>query len=349
MKKQIFGTMPDGRAIELFTLNSSNLEVQIMTYGAAITSLRAPDRARNPDDVVLGFSDLSGYVASHSSKSPAYFGSTIGRYGNRIAHAKFPLDGKQFTLSKNNGENSLHGGPGGFHNVVFEAEPIANGVAFHYLSKDGEEGYPGNLSFEVRYELSANELAIHYRATTDKPTVLNPTNHSFFNLAGAENGTILSHQLKLFAARFTPVDQSLIPTGEIRAVARTPFDFGRFTAIGERIHQGDAQLRRGHGYDHNFVLDDESENLKQAAALHDPASGRAMEVWTTEPAIQFYSGNFLDGSVKGKNDISYERHAGLCLETQHYPDSPNHPEFPSTTLRPGQTFRSTTIYRFSAQ
>jgi aldose 1-epimerase len=341
--------MPDGRTIELYTLKSSCLEIQIMTYGAAIISLRAPDRAGNSDDVVLGFPDLPGYAASHSSNAPAYFGSTIGRYGNRIAHAKFALDGKQFTLSKNNGENSLHGGPGGFHNVVFEAEPARNGVAFRYLSKDGEEGYPGNLSFEVRYELCGSDLKIHYRATTDKPTVLNPTNHSFFNLAGAGSGTILSHHLKLFASHFTPVDPALIPTGEIRTVTGTPLDFGNWTAIGERIHLDDEQLRRGNGYDHNFVLDDASENLKQAAALHDPAGGRVMEVWTTEPAIQFYSGNFLDGTAKGKNAVLYARHAGLCLEAQHFPDSPNHPNFPSTSLRPGQTFQSTTIYRFSTR
>ena len=349
VNKQNFGTMPDGKSVELYTLKSPTLDAQIMTYGAAIVSLRVPDRDGKADDIVLGFPNLSGYVANHSSKAPVFFGTAIGRYGNRIAHAKFSLDGKEFTLSKNDGDNSLHGGPGGFHNVVFEAEPFTNGVALHYVSKDGDEGYPGNLSMDVRYVLSGADLMIHYHATTDKPTVLNPTNHSYFNLAGAGNGTILSHQLKLFASRFTPVDSALIPTGELRAVARTPFDFGKLTAIGQRIHEDEEQLHKGHGYDHNFVLDDESQNLKQAAELYDPFTGRVMEVWTSEPAIQFYCGNFLDGTIKGKNRVSYPRHAGLCLETQHFPDSPNHPDFPSTLLRPGQTFQSTTIYRFTTR
>lgn len=349
MNKELFGNMPDGRAIELYTLKSPQIEARIMTYGAGITSLRVPDRAGERTDLVLGFPDLKGYIQNHSSAAPFFFGTAVGRYANRIAEAGFSLDGKRFTLAKNNGENTLHGGARGFHDVVWEAELIPDGVALRYLSRDGEEGFPGNLSVTIRYILVQAELQIEYLATTDRPTVVNLTNHSYFNLSGAGNGTVLAHRLRLFASRFTPVDASLIPTGELRHVDRTPFDFRTARAVGDGIDAGDEQLRLGHGYDHNFVLDDSSTQLKEAARLHDPASGRTLGILTTEPAIQFYSGNFLDGSSHGKNGVAYTKHAGLCLETQHYPDSPNHPEFPSTILRPGQTFYSLTIYRFSAQ
>jgi aldose 1-epimerase len=349
VSKEFFGNMPDGTTIDLYTLKSSPIEARIMAYGAGIVSLRAPDRTGELRDIVLGFPDLKGYVENHSSSAPWFFGSVIGRYANRIARASFSLDGKGFTLARNNGENILHGGPGGFHNVVWDAELIRDGVAFHYFSKDGEEGFPGNLSVTVRYTLVQAELQIEYLATTDRPTVVNLTNHSYFNLSGAgRGGTILSHRLRLFGSRFTPIDSGLIPTGELWPVDGSPFDFRAPTAIGERIGADDEQLRFGNGYDHNFVLDDSSAELKQAAELHDPASGRTVEIWTTEPAIQFYSGNFLDGRSHGKNGVAYAKHAGLCLETQHYPDSPNHPEFPSTMLRPGQTFHSLTVYRFSA-
>jgi aldose 1-epimerase len=350
VSKEFFGNMPDGTTIDLYTLKSSPIEARVMNYGAGIVSLRVPDRTGELRDIVLGFPDLKGYVQNHSSSAPRFFGSVIGRYANRIARASFSLDGKRFTLARNNGENILHGGPGGFHNVVWDAELARDGVAFHYLSKDGQEGFPGNLSVTVRYTLLQAELQIEYLATTDRPTVVNLTNHSYFNLSGAgSGGTILSHRLRLFGSRFTPVDSSLIPTGELRRVDSSPFDFRTATAIRDRIDADDEQLRFGHGYDHNFVLDDSSAELKQAAELHDPASGRTLEIWTTEPAIQFYSGNFLDGRSHGKNGVAYAKHAGLCLETQHYPDSPNHPEFPSTILRPGQTFNSLTTYRFSAR
>ena len=346
MNKQLFGRMPDGTPVELFNVKSGEIEAQFMAFGAGIVSLRVPDRSYVVDDIVLGFSDLAGYVRNHGSKAPFFFGSSVGRYANRIAHARFSLDGHQYTLFKNNGDHSLHGGPGGFYNVLWEAEPAENGVVFHYLSKDGEEGFPGNLRATVRYTLTPEELKIEYLATSDKTTVLNFTNHAYLNLAGPARGTILSHRLKLFASRFTPVDAGLIPTGELRSVAGTPLDFRHSTEIGARIDAKDEQLRLGHGYDHNFVLDDGSPNLKPAAELHDPSSGRLLEIWTTEPAIQFYSGNFLDGSVHGRNGVAYPKHSGLCLETQHFPDSPNHPEFPSTVLRPGETFRSSTVLKF---
>ena len=317
-----------------------------MAYGAGIVSLRVPDRAGRLDDVVLNLPGLAGYVQNHRSKAPIFLGSTIGRYANRIALARFLLDGKEYTLAKNNGEHSLHGGPGGFYNLVWDVEPVERGIAFRYLSRDGEEGFPGNLKTAVRYTLSGGDLSIEYSASSDKATVLNLTNHAYFNLSGVGRGTILSHRLRLLASHFTPVDAGLIPTGELRSVAGTPFDFRHSTAIGERIDVNDEQLRLGHGYDHNFVLEEDSARLKPAAELHDPLSGRLLEIWTTEPAIQFYSGNFLDGSTRGKNGVAYSKHSGLCLETQHFPDSPNHPEFPSTVLRPGETFRSLTVLKF---
>jgi aldose 1-epimerase len=349
VSKQSFGRLPEGQVVDLYTLKSEKLEAQVSSYGAALIVLRTPDRSGNWEDIVIGPQDLSSHVANHRSKGPIFFGALIGRYANRIAQGEFSLDGKSYTLAKNDGDNSLHGGPGGFHNVVWQSEPVTNGVAFRYLSKDGEEGYPGNLSVTVRYTVAGADLKIEYQATTDKPTVLNLTNHAYFNMAGAGRGTVLAHQLKLFASRFTPGDAHLIPTGEIRSVARTPLDFRKSTTVGDRINSDDELIRLAHGYDHNFVIDEPGAKLKRAAEMYEPLTGRVMEVWTTEPAIQFYTGNFLDGTFKGKNGVTYGKREGFCLETQHYPDSPNHPEFPSTVLRPGQSFQSQTIYRFSAR
>ena len=347
--KQLFGTMPDGQPIELYTLKNDHLEADLISYGAAIVCLRAPDRSGRRENIVLGFSDLDSYVQNHRSEAPFFFGSTIGRYANRIANARLTLDGSQYTLPANNGPHCLHGGPSGFYNVVWKAEPAQDALDFHYLSKDGDGGFPGALQTTVRFTLSGSELQIEYQASTDKPTVLNLTNHAYFNLSGTGRGPILRHHLKLFAASFTPVDSRTIPTGEIRPVAGTALDFRQSTPIGSRLHSSDRQLQLGKGYDHNFVLDDSSRNLKPAAELFDPVTGRVLEVLTTEPAIQFYSGNYLDGSACGQSGEPYTQHTGLCLETQHFPDSPNHPNFPSTVLRPGETFRSTTIYRFSTR
>jgi aldose 1-epimerase len=349
MQNELFGNMPEGAPIDVYRLKNDFIEGEFISYGAAIVSLCTPDRSGHRENVLLGFPGLDGYVKNNRSNSPTFFGSTIGRYANRIANARFSLNGHAYKLPKNNGQHLLHGGPGGFYNVVWNAEPIENGVAFHYLSKDGDQGFPGALTATVRYTLFGPDLHIAYHASTDKTTVLNLTNHAYFNLAGAGRGSILAHQLKIHAARFTPVDAGTIPTGELRSVAGTPFDFLQPTAVGQRINDCNEQLTLGKGYDHNFVLDDPSANLKPAAELHDPASGRKLEVLTTEPAIQFYSGNYLDGTARGKTGEPYSKHSGLCLETQHYPDSPNQPDFPSTVLRPGEIFQSTTIYRFSAR
>jgi aldose 1-epimerase len=346
---KLFGRMTDGTPIELYRLKSERIEVQCMAYGAGIVSLRVPDRSGRWEDVVLGFDELDSYAQDHRSKSPSFLGSTVGRYANRIAGARFSLEGKEYTLAKNNGENSLHGGPGGFYNVIWKAEEIENGVAFHYLSKDGDEGFPGKLTSTVRYTLNEADLQIEYFASTDRTTVVNLTNHSYFNLAGAGRGPILSHRLKLCASRFTPTDAGMIPTGELRSVAGTPLDFRDATAIGKRIDASEQQLRLAQGYDHNFVLDDSSGNLKLAAELHHPLSGRVLETWTTEPGIQFYSGNYLNGTLRGKGGVRYGKYSGLCLETQHFPDSPNQPGFPSTVLKAGETFHSLTIYRFSTR
>lgn len=349
METELFGRMPDGRPIELYRLKNPKMEAEFMSYGAGIISLTLPDRTGERQNVVLGFNSLDDYVENHRSKAPFFFGSTIGRYANRIANAHFALDGQAYLLAKNNGPHSLHGGPGGFYNVVWNAQPIENGISFHYLSKDGEEGFPGNLSITVRFVLGGADLKIEYLASTHKTTVVNLTNHAYFNLAGAGYPSILSHELKLFASQFTPVDSGTIPTGEIRSVAGSALDFRQANAIGERIHDRDEQLKVANGYDHNFVLDDSSNQLKLAAEVYEPTSGRVLEVLTTEPAIQFYSGNYLGGSARGKSGEPYVKHSGLCLETQHFPDSPNHANFPSTVLRAGETFHSVTIYRFSTR
>lgn len=344
---QPFGKMPDGTAVEIFALSDGPYEARITNYGGVVVSLKAPDRNGKSADVVLGFDDLNGYEANFNSPSPAFFGAIIGRYGNRIGHGSFTLDGKKYSLPLNNGENTLHGGPHGFNNVVWKAKPITNGVELTYLSKDGEAGYPGNLSAVVRYTLVKGDLRIEYSATTDKDTVVNLTNHSYFNLAG--QGDILNHQLTLHASRFTPVDAGLIPTGELKSVEGTPFDFRKATAIGARINADDEQLHRGRGYDHNWVLDSGGGKLTEAAEVYDAGSGRVLKVLTDQPGIQFYSGNFLDGSIKGKGGKPDELHAALCLETQHFPDSPNHPDFPTTELKTGARYHTVTVYSFSTR
>ena len=343
VRKELFGRLPDGTAVDIYTLtNKAGLEARIMTYGAILVSLKTPDRAGALADVNLGFDSLEGYLGTHP-----YFGAIIGRYGNRIAKARFTLDGAEYRLAVNNNENTLHGGLKGFDKVVWTAEPVRGeksaGLKLTYLSKDGEEGYPGNLAVTVVYTLTdADELEIRYEATTDKPTVLNLTNHAYWNLKGEGHGDILGHVLRLEADRITAVDSpvNLIPTGEIAPVAGTPFDFTAPHAIGERI-----ALVEG-GYDHNFVLRSGGGTLALAARVEEPVSGRVMEVWTDQPAIQLYTGNFLDGSVVGKGGKAYMKHSAFCLETQHFPDSPNHPNFPSTVLRPGETFRSVSVYKF---
>lgn len=346
VRREPFGTTPDGQAVELITLtNAHGTELRAMTRGATITHLRVQDRSGALGDVVLGYDSLSGYLAS----SP-YFGAVVGRYGNRIAGGRFLLDGEAYTLATNNGPNHLHGGVLGFDKVNWRAETFeregARGVTFRYVSRDGEEGYPGTLTAAVTYTLTdSNEVDIAYEATTDRATPVNLTQHSYFNLAGT--GDILGHELMLVADRFTPVDSTLIPAGELAVVAGTPFDFTSAHAIGERIGADNEQLRFGGGYDHNFVLNRADTGLVLAARLRDPTTGRVLEIRTTEPGIQFYSGNFLDGSITGKGGIVYRHRNGLCLETQHFPDSPNKPAFPGTILEPGQTYRSRTLWTFA--
>jgi aldose 1-epimerase len=348
--RQPFGKTADGQAVELYTLtNASGMVAKIMTYGGTVVSLSVPDRNKKMGDVVLGYDTLDGYLQNNP-----FFGAIIGRYGNRIAKGRFTLNGKEYKLAQNNGENHLHGGLKGFDKVVWKAREVksAEGPALEltYLSKDGEEGYPGNLSVTVTYTLTnKNELKIDYAATTDQDTVINLTNHSYFNLAGAGTGDILNHVIMINADRFTPVDETLIPTGELRSVKGTPFDFTTPTAIGARIDQKDEQLIFGKGYDHNFVLNKTGERLSLAARVYEPTSGRVMEVYTTQPGMQFYTGNFLDGTITGKSGKVYPRRSGFCLETQHFPDSPNKPGFPSTVLKPGQKYAQTTIYKFAVK
>jgi aldose 1-epimerase len=343
-----FGTAPDGHAVGVFTLtNTHGVEVRVMTYGGIILSIKVPDRDGKLGDVVLGYDSLADYV-----RSSPYFGAIVGRYGNRIAHAQFALDGKTYTLAANNGPNALHGGLKGFDKVVWQATTLQNGdtmgVVLAYTSPDGDQGYPGALAAQVTYMLTdANELVVEYHATTDKATPINLTNHSYFNLAGAGKGDILGHILTLAADSITPVDSTLIPTGVIASVAGTPFDFRSATAIGARIDAQDHQIKNGGGYDHNFVLNRAEQQLKHFAHVVEPTTGRTLDVSTTEPGVQFYTGNFLDGSNVGKGGIPYKKRFGFCLETQHFPDSPNHPNFPSTILRPGATYDSRTVFAFS--
>jgi aldose 1-epimerase len=346
IERKPFGTTAAGAPAELFTLKRDGAPVVTITnQGGHIVSIVAVDRSGKAADVALGFPDLAGY-----EKAKDFIGSLIGRYANRIAKGRFTLDGKSYTLATNNGVNALHGGPGGFHSRLWDAKvvPGADGDALEltYVSKDGEEGYPGTLTAKVVYSLRADGgLVIDYTATTDKPTVVNLTNHAYFNLAGEGSGDVLGHELQIESDTFTPVDATLIPTGEMKPVAGTPFDFTKPTAIGARIAAKDEQIERGGGYDHNYVLRGAKGQLRLAAKVTEPKSGRVLEVYTTEPGIQFYSGNFLDGSITGKSGKKYEKRGGLCLEAQHYPDSPNRPEWPSVVLRPGQTYRQTTVYR----
>ncbi|MCW5978827.1 MAG: galactose mutarotase [Bryobacteraceae bacterium] len=348
VNKESFGKTADGAAIDIYTLRNKNgVEARIINYGAIVVSIKTPDRQGNLGDVTLGFDSLDGYLGEQP-----YFGAVVGRYGNRIGKGLFKLGGVEYKLARNNGENHLHGGIKGFDKVVWEANETsvdgAPGVELRYLSKDGEEGYPGNLNTKVTYSLSDNnELRIHYEATTDKTTVVNLTNHTYFNLAG--KGDILGHVLTINADRFTPVDGGLIPPGELKSVEGTPFDFRKPTPIGARINDKDEQLERGKGYDHNFVLNRSGEGLTLAARVVEPETGRVVETLTTEPGIQFYTGNFLDGTIRGKGGQVYGPRTGFCLETQHFPDSPNQPDFPSVTLAQGERYDTTTVFRFSVE
>jgi aldose 1-epimerase len=341
-----YGTMPDGSAVEQFVLKNANgIEVGIINYGGTVTFIKTPDRNGKFDDIALGYDNLDGYL-----KGTAFFGAVIGRYGNRIGGAQFKLDGNTYKLPVNDGPNTLHGGNKGFDKVLWQAEPFerANerGVILTRTSPDGEEGFPGNLQTRVTYTLTDNnELAIEYHATTDKPTVVNLTNHTYFNLSGAGSGDILKHEVTINADRYTPVVKGLIPTGELASVAGTPFDFRTKTAVGARIGNDNEQLKLAGGYDHNWVLNRSGDGLQLAARVEDPASGRYLETYTVEPGLQFYTGNFLDGSP-GRDGKAYVHRGALCLETQHFPDSPNKPSFPSTTLQPGQEYNTKTVYKF---
>ena len=344
-----FQTEINGKTTGLFKLENDNgIEVYITNYGGRIVSWLVPDRDGKNADIVLGYDSIEGYLNSNE----VYFGSLIGRYGNRIAEGKFELDGTEYTLAINNPPNHLHGGPNGFHNVIWDAKQISDKhLRLQYFSEDGEEGYPGNLQVQVHYLLNNdNELMIDYTAVTDQKTVINLTNHAFFNLAGAGSGTVNNHELMINAEHFTPVDSTLIPTGEIAPVAGTPFDFTSPKAIGRDLDQENEQLDFGMGFDHNFVLNKQNQGaLELAARVYEPESGRVMEVLTTEPGIQFYGGNFLDGSDTGKEGVPYEFRSAFCLETQHFPDSPNQPNFPTTVLEPGEMYHTVTVHRFSTR
>ncbi len=350
LSQSSFGTTPTGDSVTLYTLtNRQGVEARIMNFGGVVVSLKVPDRNDSLADVVLGFDELEPYL-----ESAPYFGAIVGRYGNRIANGKFTLDGTEYNLAQNNGPNHLHGGLKGFDKVLWQAKPVeadsSVGLILNYRSADGEEGYPGALSVTVEYILTNNnELRIEYEATTDAPTVVNLTNHSYFNLAGQNQGPILDHEMMINADRFVPIDSTSIPLGPLASVEETPMDFNQPTKIGERINNDHPQLVNGTGYDHCWVLNKSGDELSQAAVVHEPTSGRVMEVFTTEPGVQFYSGNFLDGSLPGKEGAVYGRRTGFCLETQHFPDSPNQSDYPSTELRPGEKYQTTTVYKFSVR
>ena len=348
INKKEFGVI-DNKIIELYTLtNNNNLELNVTNYGCIVTSIKMPDKTGKIKDIVLGFNDLESYLNDNP-----YFGCIVGRYGNRIANGKFSLNGNEYTLTQNEGANNLHGGIKGFNKKIWDATEIKNdtsvGIEFKYISKDGEEGFPGNLAITVIYTINDNnEFKIDYKATTDKETICNLTHHSYFNLSGESSGTILDHQIMINANKYTPIGSDLITTGELADVTGTPFDFRTLTTIGNHINDDNTQLKYAGGYDHNWVIDrlEGSKELLLAATVKDPKSGRKMDVLTTEPGIQFYSGNFLDGTLIGKSGLKYQFRSGLCLESQHFPDSPNKPRFPSTTLKPDQTYTTTTIYKF---
>jgi aldose 1-epimerase len=342
-----FGRTPDGKAVEVYTLtNARGMQVRAITYGAIIQAIRVPDRSGHPGDVTLGHDSLQGYLTA----SP-YFGAVVGRYANRIARGRFTLEGRTYRLATNNGPNHLHGGLKGYDKVVWRARSFQHadtaGVRFEHTSPDGDEGYPGRVRVAVTYSLVAgNRLVVDYEARSDRPTPVNLSQHTYFNLAGEGSGDILKHVLTISADRYTPVDTTLIPTGELASVANTPFDFRKPTPIGSRISQAHPQLKRGKGYDHNFVLSRRASGLFHAARVLNPQSGRTLDISTTEPGLQFYSGNFLDGTITGKMGHVYGHRSGLVLETQHFPDSPNQPTFPSTILRPEEEYRSRTVFAF---
>jgi aldose 1-epimerase len=341
-----FGKARDGAAVRLFTItNKSGASMKVMTYGAAVVSLNVPDRSGKLADIVLGFDSIEGY-----QRNNPFFGAIVGRYANRIAGATFSLDGTPYKISANNGRNTLHGGRLGFDKVIWSGAKIDDQtVEFTYLSQDGDQGFPGNLTARVRYSLSdSNEMKIEYSATTDKDTVVNLAHHSYFNLAGAGTGDILNHELTIDADHYTPTDARGIPLGPMAEVAETPFDFRQAHKIGERIAVDDPQIHAGNGYDHNFVLTSK-DGIRLAATVYEPTTGRVLEILTDQPGIQFYSGNGLDGSITGKDGKQYPQHAAFCLEPQHFPDSPNHPEYPSTELKPGETCHTVTVYKFSAR
>jgi aldose 1-epimerase len=343
--KAPWGKTSDGRAVEIFTISDHDLTVRITTFGARVVSIEAPDRNGKMADVVLGYDNLGQYEKDKST----YFGSIVGRYGNRIAKGAFSIDGKTFHIPLNNNGNALHGGPAGFSTRVWTGAEIPDGVEMTLVSPDGDMGFPGALTVHVRYTVVEHSLRISYSATTTKATVTNLTNHSYFNLAGNGKGSILDEVLMIPADRYTPVDATQIPTGELAPVAGTPFDFRKPTAIGARINETNEQLKIGGGYDHNWVLNDAGDSLHVAAKVYDPSSGRTLTVSTTQPGLQFYSGNFLDGTQHGKYGVTYEKNAALCLETQHFPDSPNHPKFASTLLKPGETLHSETVFTFGVK
>lgn len=347
VSKADFGKLPDGKAAEVYTLKDAELTVRITTYGARIVSIDAKDKDGKSADVVLGYNSVNGYVNEGQAKT--YFGAIVGRYGNRIRGGKFTIDGHTYQVPQNNNGQALHGGPHGFDEKLWTGKEIPGGVEFTLVSPDGDMGFPGTLTAHVRYTLVGAALHINYSATTDKPTVVNLTNHSYFNLSGAGSGTILGEVLTINADKYTPVDKVLIPVGGAQPVAGTPFDFRKPTPIGQRIHDKNEQLQIAGGYDHNWVLNGANGTMKLAAKLYDPKSGRVLTVSTTQPGVQFYSGNFLDSTYKSPAGVPYAKNTGLCLETQHYPDSPNQPAFPSTLLKPGQTMHSETIFAFSVQ
>jgi aldose 1-epimerase len=341
-KMSIWGKTADGVPVPIYTLTSGQIEVRVMAYGAHLVSVKAPDRNGKMADVVLGYDDLSTYL-----KTPnAYIGAIVGRYGNRIAQGKFTIDGNSYQIPLNNGPNALHGGPKGFDQYVWQAHEVPGGVEFTLVSPDGDMGFPGTLTAKVRYTLNGATLRIDYTATTDKPTVVNLTNHAYYNLHGDDQGNILDQKIEIAADRFTPVNSTLIPTGELTPVAGTPLDFLKPEVIGARINADNQQLKIAAGYDFNYVVNGKPGTLRLAAIVTDPVSGRKLTVETTEPGVQFYSGNSLNGSLTGRHGVKYEKHSGFCLETEHFPDSPNEPNFPSTVLRPGETMHSTTTLTF---
>lgn len=350
IEKKIFGTLPTGEQVYSYTLKNKNgMEISIINYGATVVSLTAPDRNGKFEDVVLGYDSLEGYINDKS-----YFGSIVGRYGNRIGKGKFSIDGNNYQLTINDGENHLHGGINGYNKVFWNAEPAitdsSQSLKLTYVSPDSEQGYPGTVTLQVIYTLNNNnELQIDYTGVTDKPTILNPTHHSYFNLTGNPGNTILDHELTINAENFTPVGKGLITTGKLAKVENTPIDFRKPEKIGLRINDDFEQLKFGKGYDHNWALDNYNGKVQTAVTLYDSTSGRLMEVLTDQPGMQFYSGNFLDGTIKGKNNILYKLRTGLCLEAQGFPDSPNKPNFPSVRLNPGETYKQTTIYKFSTK